>query len=133
VILIDANIFMYAAGRESPQRAPCQHFLERLVSGVGPAACTDAEVLQEILHRYRSLQIPEVGFQMFDAVTHLGIPILAVTDRAMAEARKLLAEHPKLSTRDGVHLGVMWEHGIEEIVSYDGDFSKVSWVKRLLP
>jgi predicted nucleic acid-binding protein len=50
----------------------------------------------------------------------------------MTEARRLLAEHPKLSTLDGVHLGVMWEHGIED-VSYDGDFSQVSWVKRLLP
>jgi len=133
VILIDANIFMYAAGRESSQREPCQRFLDRIVEGVGPAACTDAEVLQEILHRYRSLRVPEVGFQIFDAVTHLGIPILAVTDRAMAEARRLLAEHPHLSTRDGVHLGVMWEHGLEEVLSYDSDFSQVPWVKRVQP
>ena len=133
MILIDANIFMYAAGRESSQREPCQRFLDRIVEGVGPAACTDAEVLQEILHRYRSLRVPEVGFQIFDAVTHLGIPILAVTDRAMAEARRLLAEHPHLSTRDGVHLGVMWEHGLEEVLSYDSDFSQVPWVKRVQP
>ena len=133
MILIDANIFMYTAGRESPQRAPCQRCLERIVSGAGPAACTDAEVLQEVLHRYRSLEIPEVAFQVFDAVTHLGIPILPVTDRAMAEARRLLEEHPNLSTRDGFHLGVMWEHGIEEVLSYDGDLSLVPWVKRLEP
>ncbi|HZF10706.1 MAG TPA: hypothetical protein VFE33_18110 [Thermoanaerobaculia bacterium] len=42
MILIDANIFMYAAGRESPQRLPCQRFLEKIVAGEGPAACTDA-------------------------------------------------------------------------------------------
>jgi uncharacterized protein len=131
VILIDANIFMYAAGRESPQRLPCQRFLDRIVGGEGPAACTDTEVLQEILHRYRSLKLPEVAFQLFDAVTHLGIPILPVTDRAMAHARRLLEDHPSLSTRDGVHLGVMREHGIEEILSYDGGFSEVSWAKRL--
>lgn len=133
MILIDANIFMYAAGKESPQRAPCQRFLDRIVTGEGPSTCTDAEVLQEILHRYRSLKLPEVGFQVFDAVTHLGIPILAVTDRAMAEARRLLEEHPGLSTRDGLHLGVMREHGIEEVLSYDGDLSLVSWVKRREP
>jgi hypothetical protein len=131
VILIDANIFMYAAGRESPQRLPCQRFLERLVAGEGPEACTDTEVLQEILHRYRSLKVPEVGFQLFDAITHLGIPILAVTERAMAEARRLLEDHPGLSTRDCVHIGVMWDHGIEEVLSYDGGFSEVSWLKRL--
>jgi predicted nucleic acid-binding protein len=133
VIFIDANIFMYAAGRESPQLLPSQRFLERIVTGGGPAACTNAEVLQEILHRYRALRVPEVGFRLFDAVTHLGVPILPVTDRAMAEARRILESHPTLSTRDGVHLGVMWEHGIEEVLSYDGNFSEVSWVKRLEP
>jgi predicted nucleic acid-binding protein len=131
VILIDANIFMYAAGRESPQRLPCQRFLERIVRGEGPAACTDAEVLQEILHRYHSLKPREVGFQIFDAVSHLGIPILPVTDRSMKEARTLLEVHSSLSTRDCVHLGVMREHGIEKVLSYDRGFSEVSWVKRL--
>ena len=133
MILVDANIFMYTAGRESPQRLPCQRFLEKIVTGEGPTVCTDAEVLQEILHRYRSLKLPEIGFQLFDAVTHLGIPILAVTDRSMAEARALLEAHPGLSTRDGVHLGVMREHGLEEVLSYDRGLSEVSWVKRLEP
>lgn len=133
MILIDANIFMYAAGKESPQRAPCLRFLDQIVAGGGPATCTDAEVLQEILHRYRSLKVPETGFKIFDAVTHLGIPILSVTDRAMAEARRLLEEHPGLSTRDGVHLGVMLEHGVEEVLSYDGDLSLVPWARRLEP
>lgn len=131
MILIDANVFMYAAGRESPQRQPCQRWLEKMVAGEGSAACTDSEVLQEILHRYRSLKLPEIGFQLFDAVTQLGIPILAVTDRALREARTLLEEHPQLSTRDGVHLGVMREHAIEEVLSYDRGLSRVSWVKRL--
>jgi uncharacterized protein len=131
VILLDANIFMYAAGRESPQRVPCQRLLDRIASGKAPATCTDAEVLQEILHRYRAIKVPEIGFQVFDAVSHLGIPILPVTDRAMTEARRLLEAHPILSTRDGVHLGVMREYGIEEIMSYDVGFSYVPWVKRL--
>ena len=131
MILIDANIFMYAAGRESTQRLPCQRFLERTVAAGGAAACTNAEVLQEILHRYRSLKVPQTGFQLFDAVVHLGIPILAVTDRSIREARILLESYPSLSTRDGIHLGVMREHGIEEVLSYDRGLSQVPWVKRL--
>ena len=130
MILIDTNIFMYAAGRESPQRAPCQRFLDKTVTREGPAACTDTEVLQEILHRYRSLKAPDIGFQLFDAVSDLGIPILAVSDRSLREARTLLEQYPGLSTRDGVHLGVMREHGIEEVLSYDRLFSQVPWVKR---
>lgn len=135
MILIDANIFMYAAGRESAQREPCQGYLRRLAQGdsTAPAACTNAEVLQEILHRYRSLERPEIGFQIFDAVTSLGIPILAVTHEALADARRLLEDHPALSTRDAVHLGVMREHGIEQVLTYDRGFSQVSWVQRREP
>ena len=131
MILVDANVFMYAAGRESPQKLPCQRFLDEIVAAGGAAACTDAEVLQEILHRYRSLKIPEIGFQLFDAVVQLGIPILAVTERSLREARALLEAFPSLSTRDAVHLGVMREHGIEQVLSYDRGLSQVSWVKRL--
>ena len=46
MILIDTNVFMYAAGKESPQKGPCQRFLEKIVEGDGPAVCTNAEVLQ---------------------------------------------------------------------------------------
>jgi predicted nucleic acid-binding protein len=35
------------------------------------------------------------------------------------------------STRDGIHLGVMREHGIQEVLSYDRGLSQVPWVKRL--
>jgi uncharacterized protein len=130
VILIDANVFMYAAGRESPQQQPCRRFLERAVSGEGPDACTDCEVLQEILHRYRALGEQEVAFRVFDAVTHLGLPILDVTERALLEARRILEDYPHLSTRDGIHLGVMRENAIEEVLSYDRGFSQVAWVRR---
>ena len=131
MILIDTNVFMYAAGKESPQRLACQRFLERLVGEERPPACTDVEVLQEILHRYRTMKVPDLGFKLFDAVTHLGIPVLSVTDRSMAEARRLLEDHPSLSTRDCVHLGVMREHGMDQVLSYDTGFSEVPWVKRL--
>ncbi len=130
MILIDANVFMYAAGRESPQRRACQRVLDRIVAGKDQGACTDAEVLQEILHRYRSLQLPETGFQLFDLILQLGLPILAVTEGALREARAILSRHPSLSTRDAVHLGVMREHGLDEILSYDRGFSQVPWVKR---
>ncbi len=87
-------------------------------------------MLQEILHRYRSLKVPEIGFKLFDMVVQLGIVILAVTDRSLREARALLEDYPSLSTRDAIHLGVMREHGIMEVLSYDRGLSQVPWVKR---
>ena len=64
-------------------------------------------------------------------MTQLGLSILAVTERSLLEARRILEDHPRLSTGDGIHLGVMREHGIEEVLSYDRGLSQVSWVKRL--
>jgi predicted nucleic acid-binding protein len=134
VIFIDANIFMYAAGDESPQRKPCQRFLAKLSkTPTAVRAFTNAEVLQEILHRFRALDLPEVGFALFDAVVGLGLPILPVTDADMRRARILLAEFGRLSTRDGVHVAVMHNVGAKEILSYDRGFGVVPSVKRIEP
>ncbi len=125
---------MYAAGRGSPWREPCRRLLNDLIGGSRDlAACTNAEVLQEILHRYRSLFQPEIGFGLVDSVVQLGIPILPITDGDVIEARRLLESYPELDTRDAVHLGVMRKHDIEEVFSYDSGFSVVPWVTRREP
>jgi predicted nucleic acid-binding protein len=133
VILIDANIFMYAAGQDSPQRNPCQAFLQEVVDGTNAAACTDAEVLQEILHRYRSINRAELGFRIFDSVVALGIPILSVGEDDVRRARRLVQAHPSLSTRDGIHLGVMEARGIVKVLTYDQGFEAVGWATRVEP
>jgi len=55
VILLDANIIMYAAGALDQHKAPSVALLERIARGEVEAAL-DADVLQEILHRYRALR-----------------------------------------------------------------------------
>ena len=132
MIFLDANIFMYAAGKPSPQCLPCQRLLTQAVSS-GARYCTNAEVLQEILHRYRSIRAAELGSRVFDAVVGLRLPVLPVTADDVGRARRLLETYPGLSTRDGVHLGVMESHGIEEIISYDLGFDRVDWVRRTEP
>jgi hypothetical protein len=54
VILIDANVIMYAAGANHPHKRPSVALLERVAAGEVEAT-VDAEVLQEILHRYRAI------------------------------------------------------------------------------
>ena len=48
---IDANIPIYAAGREHPYREPCTRVLAP-VNDNPEAFVTDAEVFQEIMHHY---------------------------------------------------------------------------------
>lgn len=54
MILIDSNIFMYAAGTPHPNKEPSATFLDQVAIGEVDAVI-DAEVLQEILHRYRAI------------------------------------------------------------------------------
>ncbi|MFV1959950.1 MAG: type II toxin-antitoxin system VapC family toxin [Planctomycetota bacterium] len=134
MILVDANVFMYAAGKPSPQRDPSRRFLERVVRGKEALdARTDAEVLQEILHRYRVIHAPEKGLALFDAVLDLGIAVLPVTETGLRHARTLVQEGPRISTRDAVHVGVMFEHGISRVLSYDRGFDGVAGIERVEP
>lgn len=54
MILVDSNIPMYLIGAPHPHKSDAQRLLERLVSE-HQRLVTDAEVLQEILHRYVAL------------------------------------------------------------------------------
>ena len=53
-MLVDSNIFMYAAGADHPHKAPSSAFLAAAADGRVEAA-VDSQVLQEILHRYRAI------------------------------------------------------------------------------
>jgi predicted nucleic acid-binding protein len=88
-------------------------------------ACTDAEVLLEILHRYKALGVAEVGFGLVDAITRLPIPVLSIAEADVVEARRLMERFEDLPARDAVHLGAMQQRGIERILTYDQGFDQV--------
>ena len=50
-VFIDANVPIYAAGREHPYKQPCARIL-RILADDPQSFVTDSEVLQEIMHRY---------------------------------------------------------------------------------
>jgi hypothetical protein len=55
IVFLDTNIVMYAVGGEHPYRLPCQKVMVAIASDALKAAI-DTEIVQEILHRYGSLQ-----------------------------------------------------------------------------
>lgn len=65
MILVDANVMMYAAGTEHPNKQPSVTFLERVARGEIEAA-VNAETLQEILHRYRAIRRWTDGKAVYD-------------------------------------------------------------------
>lgn len=134
MIFIDSNIFMYAAGKQSPQKGPCAKFLSKLVSsGNANEFYTNSEVLQELLHRYRSLGMSDTAFTLVDFILRLGVLVLPVEVEDIMLARKFLEKLPSLPTRDGIHAAVALRHGIPVIASYDKDFDKIPELRRIQP
>lgn len=85
---VDANVPMYAVGREHPLREPCRSVLQQIVDGE-LAVCTDSEVHQEILYRYWSLGQSARGIAFssnFHGVVNIVLP---VTSTDVTTAREL--------------------------------------------
>ncbi len=132
MILVDANVLMYAAGAPHPHKDPSTAFLERVATGEVDAV-VDAEILQEILQRYRALDRWEEGRRVFDLTRTLFPVVLPVTAEVMDRARLLLDAYPHLMARDALHAGVVFEHELEGLCSYDRDFDPVAGVRRVEP
>jgi predicted nucleic acid-binding protein len=130
LVFLDANVIIYALGRDSPHRSQAMGFIEAIGRGE-VAACTDSEVLQEILHRFRGDR-PR-GLQAFDWMRGLVDVVYPVTLEDMMRMRRLFEEYPQPSTRDLVHIAVMQHHDIKKIASYDQHFDAVPLVQRIQP
>ena len=67
MIFIDSNVPMYLVGAAHPSKTEAQRYLERVISD-GERLVTDAEVLQEILHRYVAIARRDAIQPAFDAL-----------------------------------------------------------------
>ena len=130
--LIDSNVFMYAAGREHPFKRRAANFLEKVAQGAVDAVI-DAEVLQEILHRYRTLGRWGEGRLVYDTTRLIFPETLPVTTEVMDCARRLLDEYSRLMARDALHAAVVEIHELASICSFDRDFDILRGVRRIEP
>jgi len=130
VILVDSNIPMYLVGAPHPHKSDARRLLENAVSG-RQRLVTDAEVLQEILHRYVAIDRRDAIQPAFDALIGIVDQVLAV-DRPIAErAKQIVLGYRQLSARDAVHIAVMEHHGIEQIMTFDSGFDGFPGIARL--
>ena len=130
MILIDSNIPMYLVGAPHPHKSDAQQLLEKLVSD-RQRLVTDAEVLQEILHRYVAINRRDAVQPAFDALLGIVDQVLPIDRPAAERAKEIVLGHKKISARDAVHLAVMEQHGIEQILTFDAGFDGFPGVKRL--
>ena len=130
MILVDSNVPMYLVGALHPHKSDAQRLLERLVSEQ-QRLVTDAEVLQEILHRYVAINRRDAIQPAFDALLGVVDEVLPIDATATGRAKEIVLGHRHLSARDAVHLAVMEQHGIERILSFDSGFDRFPGVTRL--
>ena len=123
---------MYAAGAPHRHKSACVVLLKRIASGAVEAAL-DAEVLQEILHRYRAIGRWQSGREVFDLARRVIPTVYPVTAETVDLARSLLDLYPRLGARDALHAAVCQEAGFQGICSFDHDFDQVRGLKRFEP
>jgi uncharacterized protein len=129
VIFVDSNIPMYLIGSSDAHRAETREMLERVVAA-GEKLVTDAEVLQEILHRYGSIR-------RLDAIQPAFETLLAIVDEVwnveladVQRAREIMTGHQELSARDAIHIAVMERNSVTQILSFDRGFDHYPGIRR---
>ncbi len=130
MILVDSNIPMYLVGAPHPHKADAQHALERLIAE-RRRLVTDAEVFQEILHRYAAIDRREAIQPAFDALRGVVDEVLPIVEADVLRAKDLLGTHLAITARDAIHVAVMANHDIEKVLSFDRGFDSVAAVERL--
>lgn len=130
MILVDSNIPMYLVGAPHAHKSDARRLLEKVI-GERQRLVTDAEVLQEILHRYVAINRRDAIQPTFNALLGIVDQVLAVDRSIVERAKQIVLGYQQLSARDAVHLAVMEHHGIEQILTFDSGFDAFPGITRL--
>ncbi len=130
MILVDSNIPMYLVGAAHPNKDLARRALEEAVAA-GEALCTDAEVLQEILHRYTAIRRSDQIGPAFDALLAIVDAVYPIERSDVERARRILGTASSMSARDAIHVAVMQARDIGRIISFDTGFDGIPGIVRL--
>ncbi len=121
---------MYLVGTAHANKTEARSLLEQLIVA-GARLVTDAEVLQEILHRYVAIQRRDAIQAAFDALLGVVDEVFPVEFEDVRRAKAIVHARSSLSARDAIHLAVMQRYGVKEILSFDRAFDGVPEITRI--
>lgn len=121
---------MYLVGAPHPHKTDAQRLVEKLISD-RQRLVTDAEVLQEILHRYVAINRRDAIQPAFDVILRITDAVFAISRAAAERAKDIVLGAPKMSARDALHLAVMEENEVASILSFDTGFDGHPGVQRV--
>ena len=121
---------MYLIGPAHPHKTDSQQLLERCISR-NERLVTDAEVLQEILHRYVAIQRRDAIQTAFETLLAIVDEVFPITQRDLQRAKEIVLGSRALSARDAPHLAVMEHNSVENILTFDRGFDGFPGVTRI--
>jgi predicted nucleic acid-binding protein len=130
VILVDANVPMYLVGAPGTHKLEARHLVERALSA-SDRLVTDAEVLQEICHRYTAIDRRDAIQPAFDAILGLVDDVFPIERRDAEAAKDILLRYTSLSARDAIHIAIMDRQAVARIMSFDRGFDVYPGIERL--
>ncbi len=132
IFFVDTNIFLYAIGPVFQFQGPSKTFLREVVEE-RYRAVTSTEVFQEVLHQCDGKGRRARGIEGIRDFRSFLQEVLPVTDADIQSAETLISQYPSLKIRDAIHVAVMKNHGIFDLVSYDKDFDVIKDIQRVEP
>lgn len=120
---------MYLVGAEHPNKTAARTLLERAVTE-GESLVTDAEVLQEIVHRYVAIGRRDAIGPAFDALLGVVDEVYPIELVDVERARRLVVGS-SLTARDAIHVATMRRRRIHTILTFDRDFDGLDGISRL--
>ena len=130
MIFVDSNIPMYLVGAAHRNKDVARRLLEQCINR-GERLVADAEVLQEILHRYAAINRRDAIQPAFDALLGVVDHLYPIEPVDVERAKKILLGLAPLSARDAVHVAIMQRYEIDRILSFDAGFDGVEWIERI--
>jgi uncharacterized protein len=130
VIFIDSNVPMYLVGAAHRHKLDAGRMLEEAILS-GERLVTDAEVLQEILHRYVAIDRRDAIEPALRSMLDVVDEVFPVDVSLVESARDLLLRHPRLSARDAIHVAAMQRHGVQRIMTFDRDYDDMPGIVRV--
>lgn len=120
---------MYLAGGAHPNQGLTRRLLEQAVA-TAEVLVTDAEVLQEILHRYVAIDRRHLIDEAMGTILGLVDQVFPI-ERADVGAARDIVVSTRLSARDAIHVAVMRRRGVDQIMSFDRGFDDVPGIVRI--
>ena len=130
MVFLDANVPMYLIGSAHPNQTVAAALLQRM-SLDGDRLVTDAEVFQEILHRYTAIRRLESIQPAFDALSELVEEVFPIDEETVRLAQSVVLGYQNVSARDAIHVAAMKRRGISRILSFDQGYDTIPGLERL--